>query len=447
MARMPPGALMQRAAAGLAATTARVIREHFGRLTGIRLCVVAGSGNNGGDALFAASRLARRGVVVDIVPTSESVHQQGLAAARGAGARIRTARRADVVLDAVVGIGGSGPLRAGAAAIRDTLDAELTIAVDLPSGLQPDTGDTPGEVWTADHTVTFGTHKPGVVLRPDICGDTHLVDIGLDATLPTARCHVVQRTDAAGFFHVPGFDDHKYTRGVVSVAAGSDKYPGAGQLCVAGARRSGVGMVRSPVGGYPDVVAAQGRTDAYVIGPGLADEARLDAAVAAALGSGGPVVLDAEALGKASPGPVVITPHAGEFTRLGYRVGDDRIGAVRAAARDLGVVVLLKGAVTVVAEPGGHVFVNTHSAPSLSAAGSGDVLAGLLGGMLAQAAAGDELGMEDLALAAASAALVHGEAGRRAEFPATSTDIADALGAAVRWAVQTGDPKASGPYD
>jgi hydroxyethylthiazole kinase-like uncharacterized protein yjeF len=195
------------------------------------------------------------------------------------------------------------------------------------------------------------------------------------------------------------------------------------------------------------VVAAQGRTDAYVVGPGLADRARLDSAVATALGSGRPVVLDAEALAKASPGPVVITPHAGEFTRLGYRVGDDRIGAVRAAARDLGVVVLLKGAVTVVAEPGGQVFVNTHSAPSLSTAGSGDVLAGLLGGMLAQTAARGEPGMVDLALAAASAALVHGEAGKRAGFPATSTDIADALGAAVRWAAQDGVKGSSGLYD
>lgn len=434
MAQMPPGALMQRAATGLATRTAELMRETFGRVTGLRLAVVAGSGNNGGDALFAASQLARRGVGVDILPTSDTLHPEGLRAAVREGARIREPRRADVVLDAVVGIGGTGPLRPAAAAIRDVVDAELTIAVDLPSGLQPDTGDVPGEVWRADHTVTFGTLKPGVVLRPDVCGQVHLVDIGLDETLPPAAIHVVERADAAALFPPPAFRDNKYTRGVVSVAAGSQKYPGAGQLCTAGARHADVGMVRSPVGGFPDVVAADGRTDAYVVGPGLADEDRLDEAVAAALGSGRPVVLDAEALTKVAPGPVVITPHEGEFARLGYTPGDDRIGAVRVAAAALQVVVLLKGAVTVVAAPGGEVFVNTHSSPNLAAAGSGDVLSGLLGGMLARHFVGRDPDLVEMARVAACAALVHGQAGAMAQFPATSLDIADQVAAAVAWA-------------
>lgn len=426
MARLPEGALMQRAATGLATTTARLIQQTFGRLPGVRLAVVAGSGNNGGDALFAAAQLARRGVQVDVLATSGTLHSEGL---RAAGGRVREPRRADVVLDAVVGIGGTGPLRPEAAAIRDAVDAELTIAVDLPSGLQPDTGDVPGEVWRADHTVTFGTLKPGVVLRPDVCGPVHLVDIGL--SLPPATMHVVQREDAAQFLPPPGFDDNKYTRGVVSIQAGSEKYPGAGHLCVMGARHSGAGMVRSPVGGYPDVVAAQGRTDAYVVGPGLADEQRLQQAVAAALESGRPVVLDAEALRHVEAGPVVITPHTGEFSRLGYEIGTDRIAAVREAAARLGVVVLLKGAVSVVAEPGGQVFINTHSSPNLATAGSGDVLSGLLGGLLAKLSAPD---LPTMARAAACAALVHGEAGRRAAYPATSVDIADEVRAAVAWA-------------
>ena len=429
MAQLPDGALMQRAATGLATTTAALIKNTFGRLPGVRLAVVAGSGNNGGDALFAAAQLARRGVQVDIVPTSNTLHAEGL---RAAGGRTREARRADVVLDAVVGIGGTGPLRADAAAIRDAIDAELTIAVDLPSGLQPDTGDVPGEVWRADHTVTFGTLKPGVVLRPDICGDVHLVDIGL--TLPAARVEVVERHDAAMSLPAPGFADNKYTRGVVSVQAGSQEYPGAGHLCVMGARHSGAGMVRSPVGGYPDVVAAPGRTDAYVVGPGLADEQRLTAAVDEALESGRPTVLDAEALRHVRPGAVVITPHTGEFERLGYEVGADRIAAVRRAAAELNVVVLLKGAVTVVAEPGGQVFINTHSSPNLAAAGSGDVLSGLLGGMLARHFAGREPDLPTMARIAACAAFVHGEAGRRAAYPATSVDIADEVRGAVGWA-------------
>ena len=438
MARMPDGALMQRAATGLAVTTARLMRETFGRVSGLRLAVVAGSGNNGGDALFAASQLARRGVAIDIVATADTLHPEGLRAARREGARVREPRRADVVLDAVVGIGGTGPLRPNAAAIRDAVDAELTIAVDLPSGLQPDTGDVPGEVWRADHTVTFGTLKPGVVLRPDICGQVHLVDIGLNATLPDAQVRLVEAADAAQFFALPGFRDNKYTRGVVHIAAGSEKYPGAGQLCTAGARYSDAGMVRSAVGGFPDVVAADGRTDAYVVGPGLADEQRLTRAVDDAVASGRPAVFDAEALSKVVAGPVVITPHEGEFARLGFDVGTDRIAAVRRAAADLQVVVLLKGAVTVVAEPGGQVFINILSSPNLATAGSGDVLSGLMGGMLARHFVGRDPDLPEMARLAACAALVHGQAGALTDFPATAMDVADQVAAAVAWAAGAG---------
>ena len=434
MAQLPAGALMQRAATGLATVTADLIKETFGRRPGIRVCVVAGSGNNGGDALYAGAQLANRGVQVDIVATSDTLHPEGLAAAIRAGAVVREPRRADVVLDAVVGLGGTGPLRPAAVAIRDTVDAELTIAVDLPSGLQPDTGDTPGEVWVADHTITFGTLKVGVALRPDVCGDVHLVDIGLAATLPPATIRVVEPGDAAQFVPRPGFRDNKYTRGVVDIAAGSDKYPGAGVLCTAGARHSGAGMVRSPVAGFPDVVAAAGRTDAYVVGPGLADETRLGQAVAQAMAAGRPVVMDAEALPHVAPGPVVITPHEGEFARLGFSIAPDRIAAVRAAAATLQVAVLLKGAVTVVAEPGGQVYVNLHSSPNLATAGSGDVLSGLLGGLLARHFVNRAPDLPTMARLAACAALIHGEAGRRAAFPATAVDIADQVRAAVAWA-------------
>lgn len=436
MAQLPEGSLMQRAATGLATVAAGLILDTFARLPGVRLCVVAGSGNNGGDALYAAAQLARRGVAVDIVAAGQSLHEEGLKAAVASGAQVREPRRADVVFDAVVGIGGTGPLRDNAVRIRQTVDAELTIAVDLPSGLQPDTGDTPGEVWVADHTVTFGTLKPGVVLRPDVCGQVHLVDIGLAATLPPARTHVVEREDAARYFPRPGMRDNKYTRGVVSVAAGSQVYPGAGQLCVAGARHSGVGMVRSPVAGFPDVVAAEGRTDAYVVGPGLADETRLTEAADTALASGRPAVFDAEALTKVAAGPLVITPHEGEFARLGFTIGDDRIAAVRKAAADLSVTVLLKGAVTVVADPAGQVFINTRSSGNLATAGSGDVLSGLMGGMLAHHYVGREPDHEGMARLAACAALVHGQAGILAQFPATSEDIAGCVRDAVAWAAQ-----------
>ena len=144
--------------------------------------------------------------------------------------------------------------------------------------------------------------------------------------------------------------------------------------------------------------------------------------------------MDAEALPHVSPGPVVITPHEGEFARLGFTIGSDRIAAVRAAATQLQVAVLLKGAVTVVAEPGGQVYLNSHSSPNLATAGSGDVLSGLLGGLLARHFVDREPELPTMARLAACAALIHGEAGRRAPFPATAVDIADEVRAAVAWA-------------
>jgi hydroxyethylthiazole kinase-like uncharacterized protein yjeF len=440
MAQLPPGTLMQRAAAGLAARCLRLL----GRVSGSRVVLLVGPGDNGGDTLHAGARLARRGARVQAVLVDPArAHPGGLAALRAAGGRVTDdaeaeIARAGLVLDGIVGIGGSPGLRPAAAALAQAATASraLVVAVDLPSGVAVDTGEAPAPHVQADVTVTFGTHKVCHLVDPAAaaCGQVHLVDIGLDTTLPPASTHLVRREDAAQFLPRPGFADNKYTRGVVHIAAGSGKYPGAGQLCVLGARHSGAGMVRSPVAGFPDVVAAEGRTDAYVVGPGLADQTRLTQAVRTALDSGRPTVLDAEALAQLAPGPVVITPHTGEFARLGRDLGDDRIAAVRRTARELQVVVLLKGAVTVVAEPGGEVFLNAHSGPALAVAGSGDVLSGLLGGMLARHFAGREPDLVTMARLAACAALIHGEAGRRASFPATSVDIAGEVRAAVAWA-------------
>lgn len=449
MATGSPDALMQRAAFGLATTASGLIRQGFGRVAGVRLAVVAGSGNNGGDALFAAATLARRGVSVRVVPVGPTIHAGGLAAVLREGGRVCQATGADVALDAVVGIGGSGPLRPSAAAARDAVAADLTIAVDLPSGVHCDTGWVPGEVYRADHTVTFGCLKQGIVVPPGCfeAGTVHLVDIGLP--LPAARTSVVEAADVAVAFRRPGTTDHKYSRGVVAVCAGSKMFPGAGLLCLAGARRAGSGMVRYEGPGgpallsdMPDVVAAAGRTDAWVVGPGLADEVRLPEAMARAMDSGRPAVFDAEALSAlaaddrlratlaAAEAPVVLTPHEGEFARMGFAIGDDRVAAVRSAAAQWGAVVLLKGTVTIVASPGGAVFVNRESSANLATAGSGDVLAGMIGAVLAAHAR--DLDEDGAARLAAVCALVHGRAGRAAGWPATATDIADSVPVVLR---------------
>lgn len=405
LAGLPSGALMARAATGLAVEVARELSVRFGATYGRRVLLVVGSGDNGGDALFAGAWLARRGVAVRALRAAGGVHEEGLAALRRAGGAEVDLPGAvrfgpDLVLDGVVGIGGRPGLRATAAAVFEALDRVPVVAVDLPSGVDVDTGETPGGHVRADVTVTFGTHKVASLVAPAsfACGGVRLVDIGLD--LPPADVEALEPEDVAALLPVPGAEDHKYTRGVVGVRAGSATYPGAALLCVAGASAGPTGMVRY-VG--PDVVAdrvrmlhpevvGEGRVQAWAVGSGGGDEAA--AHLTAALADGVPVVVDADALrhlpAHLPTGPgyeVVLTPHAGELSGL---IGVPRedveaspLRYARSAAEQYGVVVLLKGARTVVADPRGRARVNTTGTGWLATAGAGDVLAGLVGSLLA----------------------------------------------------------------
>jgi hydroxyethylthiazole kinase-like uncharacterized protein yjeF len=400
LASLPEGALMQRAAAGLA----HAVAELLGRVYGARVLLMVGAGNNGGDALYAGTRLARRGAVVDAVLLApDKVHAAGLAAYRGAGGRTVTAPAGsyDVALDGIVGIGGSGPLRPDAAALVAGLGTTPVVAVDTPSGVDVDTGRVEGPHVKATVTVTFGTHKVAHLVDPgaQACGAVHLVDIGLE--LPPPPVEALQADDVAALLPVPAPDAHKYTRGVVGVRAGSEQYPGAGVLSVAGAACGLAGMVRYvPADGsgqgvsalvqaaHPEVVVGEGRVQAWVVGSGGGSSAGDQ--LMAALGDGVPVVVDADALaGLDAPlaVPAVVTPHAGELARmLGVERGDverDQLQHARAAAERYGAVVLLKNRHSVVAEPGGRVGVTTVGPPWLATAGAGDVLGGLVGALLA----------------------------------------------------------------
>ncbi|WP_199835177.1 NAD(P)H-hydrate epimerase, partial [Streptomyces scabiei] len=237
MARLPDGALMQRAAAGLAAACADILPR---RVYGSRVVVLTGSGDNGGDALYAGARLARRGAGVTAVLLSpDRTHQAALHALLRAGGTTATPtaaeahiRRADLVLDGVVGIGGKGGLRPEAARLAALAAASpaTVVAVDLPSGIEADTGEVYGEAVRADLTVTFGTHKPGLLVDParTYAGSVRLVDIGLADTLPaTPALESLQHTDVAALLPRPSQESDKYRRGVVGIAAGSARYPGA----------------------------------------------------------------------------------------------------------------------------------------------------------------------------------------------------------------------------
>lgn len=457
MATLPEGTLMQRASAGLARCCALLLAE-TGGVYGARVLLLVGSGDNGADTLYAGARLAARGAQVRALLLSpERVHLAALAALRraGAGAVSVLPDRADLVLDGIVGIGARGGLRPDAAAIVARL-GDLTsraggrppvIAVDVPSGVAVDTGDLPGDAVTADVTVTFGCLKPAHLVGPAAAraGFVELIDIGLGPVLradPALR--VPDAVDVAAWWPRAGPAADKYSRGVVGVATGSATYPGAALLSVSGALAGPTGMVRyagsaaaEVVRAHPSVVAAArvseaGRVQAWVCGSGLGTDDGARTELRSVLATSLPVLLDADALTLLVDGkhaadlrrdaPLVITPHDGEFKRLaGEAPGADRVGAACKLAAWINGVVLLKGDRTIVATPAGEVWVNPTGTPALATAGSGDVLAGLLGSLLAAGLAPQQ--------AAISAAYVHGLAGRHAaaDGPVTSPDIANAL--------------------
>ncbi len=398
MARLPDGALMQRAAAGLAAAVLDLLGGGYGR----RVLLLVGRGDNGGDALWAGARLAARGSRVEALLLADRVHEAGLAALESAGGHVTRDLddldpAPDVVVDGIVGIGGRAGLRPDAVAALEQYAGVPVVSVDVPSGVDVDTGRIDGPHVRADLTVTFGTHKVAHLVDPasTASGAIHLVDLGLADDLPQAAVEALQPDDVRALLPRPGDVAHKYTRGVVGVRAGSSTYPGAALLAVSGANTGLAGMVRylgpDAVAGtvrtaHPEVVG-DGRVQAWVVGPGGGDDA--EAMLAAARSDEVPVVIDADAL-RHVDGPVpgcVLTPHAGELAAM---LGVERetveafpLEHAREAARRWDCVVLLKGHHTLVADASGRVRVTTTGVPWLATAGAGDVLAGLVGALLA----------------------------------------------------------------
>lgn len=440
MAGLAEGLLMQRAAAALAALVAEVLPAG---VYGSRVVLLVGPGSNGGDALWAGARLAARGARVDAVLTRDQAHEAGLAALGAAGGRVHrgdgTGTRAalaaaSVVVDGLLGIGGRPGLADLPARLVDAVpDDCVVVAVDLPSGVDPDSGETPGpHVW-ADLTVTFGVAKPCLLLPPAdrAAGLVRVVDIGLDDHL-RGLAPAVERwepADAAAAWPVPGPQDDKYSRGVLGVVAGGAAYTGAAVLCSGAAVAAGAGMVRyvGPVpptelvrARWPEVVPGPGQVQAWVLGPGVDPDADAEQriAVLSALSEGVPCAVDAGAL-RLLPatvtGPVLLTPHAGELARLLSDRGDEVQRAeieaeprhfARLAAELTGATVLLKGATTLVVAPDGRVRSAADGPDWLATAGSGDVLAGIVGTLLAA-------GLDPFD-AGSTAAVVHGLAGQRA---------------------------------
>ena len=367
---------------------------------------------------------ARGAAAAAVLLNPERTHQKALAAFRKAGGRVVQSVPAttDLVIDGVVGISGSGPLRPAAAEVFSAVDEAgiPVVAVDIPSGVDVQTGAVSGPAVHAELTVTFGGLKPVHALGD--CGRVELVDIGLD--LQPTDVMSFDAADVAARWPVPGPDDDKYTQGVTGILAGSATYPGAAVLCTGAAVAATSGMVRyagsaaqQVLSHWPEVIAAPsasaaGRVQAWAVGPGLGTDQAGASALWFALETDLPVIVDADALTilAAHPdlianrsAPTVLTPHAGEFARLaGSPPGDDRVAATRRLADQFGATVLLKGNITVIAEPGGPVYLNPAGQSWAATAGSGDVLSGIIGALLAAGLPAGE--------AAAAAAFVHARA-------------------------------------
>ena len=444
MAGLHEGELMARAASALAG----IASARLGGPGGRRVVALVGAGNNGGDALYALAALARDGASAVAARVGESVHQGALRAALEAGVLVLDAfgggrdsasalssvlGEADLVIDGIVGLGGRPGLSPQIEALlRDVSDRAYVLAVDLPSGADPDGVVAARSCVFADETVTFIAAKP-VHLLPATeaaVGRLTVLDIGVSVTA-TPAVERLSAGDVALLWPRPGPADDKYSRGVLGIVAGGQKYTGAALLAVTSAVCSGAGMVRyvgpsTPTmlirSQVPEAVIGQGQVQAWLVGPGLdvgdtsAGGRAQSAAALSALDSGQPVVVDAGALDlivERRTTPTLLTPHAGELATLLSRlegVSVDRamvVSAPLAHARRLAdltnATVLLKGATTLVVSPGSSclpVRSQADAPPWLATAGSGDVLAGLAGTLLASGLSARDCG--------SLAALVHG---------------------------------------
>lgn len=422
-------AMMRRAGAACAAAIHRLS-------AGQEVLVLCGPGNNGGDGYVIASTLAGGGQRVRVAALGQPRGSTAVQARAGWDGAIETltgAHPAAVLVDALFGIGLSRPLDdAAAEAIARLVDAaRLTIAVDLPSGVDSDTGGRLGWPAPVDVTLALGALKPAHLLQPAaaLCGTVRLLDIGVAAT---GAAEVI----APPALPVPDAQSHKFNRGMVAVVRG--RMAGAAELCAAAAMHAGAGYVALLGNSLPsaphalvrrklgDEALADERIGALVIGPGLGRDDAMRALVDRALGTDQPLIIDGDALHLVSPeqlrtrgGQMILTPHGGEFEALFGRGEGSKLDRARAAARRSGATVVFKGADTVIAAPDGRAMLAPPASNWLSTAGSGDVLAGAIGACLAA-------GLDPLDAAAAGVWL-HGEAARRSGAAFIADDLVRAL--------------------
>lgn len=436
-----------------------------------RVIVLAGPGNNGGDAFVAAQRLrdlGRNVWVYDLAPKGERTPEgkNALDALTGPRQPLEDMRVHvdDIVLDGLFGAGLSRPLADEAAFAVEQVNASSAkvVAIDVPSGISGDTGAVNGPAIRADVTVTFCCKKPAHVLQPAAsqCGEVIPAEIGFGKFVAEIGGHRLNENTPSLWSHAlrwPTATSHKHQRGRLAIVSGGLANTGAARLAAQAGLRSGAGLVRvlcppaalvvvassltavmtNSFVSAEDLVEQTERSTAVVIGPaaGVTDATRAN--VEALARAGRSLVLDADALtvfaGKVETlramlaAPAILTPHTGEFERLfpGLLASSaTKVDATRAAAKQAGCMILLKGPDTTIAAPDGRAVVNTHATPFLATAGAGDVLAGIIGGLLAQ-------GLDPFS-AACAGAWMHGDAGVRASAGLTAEDLDASLRDVIR---------------
>jgi ADP-dependent NAD(P)H-hydrate dehydratase / NAD(P)H-hydrate epimerase len=448
------------------AAGAAVARETRRRWPRSPVAVLCGPGNNGGDGAIAARHLQQAGWPVRLALVGERAALRGDAAAAFVRWTGDTAPLtptildgAALVIDALFGAGLTRPVEGVARATVEAINARRLpcVAVDLPSGVHGDTGQVLGTAPQATATVTFFRRKPAHLLLPgrELSGDVVVADIGIPETvLDQIRPNLSENTPALWLDHFPSprADDHKYRRGHLLIAGGG-VMTGAARLAARGARRIGAGLVTIACSqrthaiyaadmpgtitaiaeddaGFEDLLADE-RRNALLIGPGYGVSPTTRARTLAALAAGKACVIDADALTAfadrprdlfaAVGAPCLLTPHAGEFARLFPDLRDlpGKVERARQAAARAGAAVLLKGADTVIAAPDGRAAINANAPATLATGGTGDVLAGVAAGLLAQGMPAFE--------AAAAAAWLHGEAAAQFGCGLIAEDLPDAL--------------------
>ncbi len=436
------------------------------RYPGMRRAVVfCGPGNNGGDGHVAARLLADSGVPVLRVGNPPKPDGDAHRAYCAFDQKLGEfddwqPLEGDVIVDALFGAGLDRPVEGAAAALIERAgQAGLpVVAVDLPSGLSGRTGRPTGICLHAAHTVTFAALKPGHLLMPGkaLCGEVHLCDIGIPARLIVADDRIWRNHAGIYSDHIPiaSSAQHKYSRGHLVVFSGPLISGGAARLSATAGLRAGAGLVTlaTPPGGVLSQAAhvtaimqrsvadadtlddwlEDGRLSGFVLGPGFGDADRARRYCELLAGTGRPVVLDADGLSAFADATedlaslfqgetrLMITPHEGEFRRLFPDLADDdelsKIDRALTAARRLNAIVLYKGPDTVIASPDGRAAVNADAPSWLATAGSGDVLAGIAGSLLAQGMTGFEAGC--------AAVAIHGAAAERCGPGMTAEDLA-----------------------